>query len=458
MSDKINPQKLKLVKRPKNGSITNPYYGCTVGAAYSVLGIKGGVPIANCGPGCMYKQFFMQSFDNGFQGSYGAGGGNLPSANVQENDVVFGGLKTLDNLIKSSLAVIKGDLYVVLTGCSGELIGDDVPSVVKKYRDKGYPIVCADTGGFKGTNLTGHEIVVQSIIDQFVGDYDGEKTPGLVNLWFETPYYNQNWRGDYEEIVRILRGAGLKVNILFGPENEGVKAWKKIPKAQFNLIISSWVGLETVEKLKEKYNQPYLHIPVLPIGEEATSAFVRKVVEYAGIDKKKSEKFIKREAELYYYYIEHFAEFFSEYWFGLPSEFAVIANSDYAIAYTKFLADQIGLIPKKTIVTDNPPEKYRAALAEEYKHLSDGVAIEPDFVEDGYTVQQILEKEVTFGPGVPLIIGTTWEIDYARDHGALLLESSSPTTESLVVNKSYIGYKGALSFIEHIYSATVGGK
>ena len=75
MSDKINPQKLKLVKRPKNGSITNPYYGCTVGAAYSVLGIKGGVPIANCGPGCMYKQFFMQSFDNGFQGSYGVGGG-----------------------------------------------------------------------------------------------------------------------------------------------------------------------------------------------------------------------------------------------------------------------------------------------------------------------------------------------------------------------------------------------
>ena len=188
MSNTIDPHKLKLVKRPKNGSITNPYYGCTVGAAYSVLGIKGGVSIANCGPGCMYKQFFMMSFDNGFQGAYGAGAGNMPSANVQENDVVFGGLKTLDNLIKSSLAVLKGDLYVVLTGCSGELIGDDVPSVVKKYRDKGYPIVCADTGGFKGTNLTGHEIVVKSIIDQYVGDYDGEKTPGLVNLWFETPY------------------------------------------------------------------------------------------------------------------------------------------------------------------------------------------------------------------------------------------------------------------------------
>ena len=68
--------------KTKSGTIVHPHYGCTVGAAYTVAAIKGGVPIANCGPGCMYKQFFLISFDNGFQGSAGAGGGNVPSANV----------------------------------------------------------------------------------------------------------------------------------------------------------------------------------------------------------------------------------------------------------------------------------------------------------------------------------------------------------------------------------------
>ncbi|WP_303806465.1 nitrogenase component 1, partial [Ruminococcus flavefaciens] len=207
--------------KTKSGTIVHPHYGCTVGAAYTVAAIKGGVPIANCGPGCMYKQFFLISFDNGFQGSAGAGGGNVPSANVGENDIVFGGAQKLDDLIKSSLAVLKGDLYVVLTGCSGELIGDDVESVVRKYQEQGFPIVHAETGGFKGTNITGHEIVVESIIDQYVGDYDGEKEQGLVNLWFDVPYFHQNWRGDYLEIVRILKASGLKVNVLFGPQSGG---------------------------------------------------------------------------------------------------------------------------------------------------------------------------------------------------------------------------------------------
>lgn len=440
-----------------SGTIVHPHYGCTVGAAYSVAAIKGGVPIANCGPGCMYKQFFLVSFDNGFQGSAGAGGGNVPSANVGENDVVFGGEQKLDDLIKSSLAVMKGDLFVVLTGCSGELIGDDVASVVRGYQHRGYPIVYADTGGFKGTNLTGHEIVLEAIINQFVGGYNGPKTPGLINLWFETPYFNQNWRGDYLEMVRILRAAGFRVNVLFGPQSGGAQEWKKIPEAQFNLVVSSWVGVKTAQLLEKKYRQPYLHIPELPIGEEATSAFIRKVVAFAGIDPAPAERFIAEEAELYYYFIEHFAEFFSEYWFGLPSRFAVVGDSSYTFAYTKFLADQVGLIPVKQIITDNPPDHFREGIREQFRHIADGVSVEPEFIEDGYLVEESL-KNADFGSGIPLILGTTWETDVVKEKKGLLIEIGVPTTEEVVINKSYIGYRGALSLLERIYSATVGGK
>jgi nitrogenase molybdenum-iron protein beta chain len=443
--------------KTKSGTIVHPHYGCTVGAAYTVAAIKGGVPIANCGPGCMYKQFFLISFDNGFQGSAGAGGGNVPSANVGENDIVFGGAKKLDDLIKSSLAVLKGDLYVVLTGCSGELIGDDVESVVRKYQEQGFPIVCAETGGFKGTNLTGHEIVIESIINQYVGDYDGEKEQGLVNLWFDVPYFHQNWRGDYLEIVRILRASGLKVNVLFGPQSGGAKEWKNIPKAQFNLVISPWVGLKTAKLLERKYGQPYLHIPEIPIGEEATTAFIRKVVEFAGINKRKSEAFIKEESQLYYYFLEHFAEFFSEYWFGLPSQFAVIGDSAYTLAYTKFLASQIGMIPVKQIITDNPPPRYREKITEYFHNIAEDVSVEPEFIEDGYLVEESL-KNTDFGTGVPLILGTTWETDVVAEKGGLLIEVGPPTTEEVTINKTYIGYRGAFTLLERIYSAAVGGK
>ena len=210
--------------KKKNKIISDVRYACAVGATNTVVAIKGAVPIANCSPGCQLKTTAMLTFENGFQGSIAAGGGNMPSANATENDVVFGGIRTLDNLIKSTLKIYKGDLFVVLTGCTGELIGDNVPDLVHSYQEAGYPIVYANTPGFKGNNLFGHEEVINAIIDQFVGNYDGEKKKGLVNLWFETPYYNHNWRGDYQELARILRGAGFDVNVLFGPENPGVEA------------------------------------------------------------------------------------------------------------------------------------------------------------------------------------------------------------------------------------------
>ena len=328
-------------------------------------------------------------------------------------------------------------------------------SVVRKYQEQGFPIVHAETGGFKGTNLTGHEIVLESIINQYVGEYDGERNRDLVNLWFDVHIFIRTG----EEITLRSshpRASGLKVNVLFGPQSGGAKEWKNIPKAQFNLVISPWVGLKTAKLLERKYGQPYLH-PEIPIGEEATTSFIRRVVEFAGISKRKSEAFIKEESQLYYYFLEHFAEFFSEYWFGLPSQFAVIGDSSYTLAYTKFLASQIGMIPVKQIITDNPPPRYREKITGYFRNIAEDVSVEPEFIEDGYLVEESL-RTVDFGSGVPLILGTTWESDVAAEKGGLLIEVGPPTTEEVTINKTYIGYRGAFTLLERIYSAAVGGK
>ena len=446
-----------MAKQTKSNTIVHPRYGCAIGAAYTVAAIPGAVPIANCGPGCVDKQYFGLSGSNGLQGSGVASGGDMPSVNFGENEVVFGGAKKLDGLIKSSLKIVKGDLFVVLTGCSGELIGDDVASVVKSYRNQGYNVIYADTAGFKGNNVRGHEIVVKAIIDQYVGSYKGKRRKTLINLWSEVPYFNTFWRGDIAELKRVLEGAGFEVNIFFGPQSKGLSEWKNIPKAAFNLVVSPWVGVDIAKHLEQKYGQPYLHIPVLPVGEEATSEFLRKVVEFSGISPDKAERFIEQEAHEYYYYLEHFADFFAEYWFGLPSKFAAVGESSYNIALTKFLSDQVGLIPVRQIITEDPPEKYREDISALYHDLTDGVEIEPEYIEDGYLIEQAL-YDTDFGSSVPLILGTSWERDIAAEHRGLLLEVGTPATEEVVINRSYIGYRGALTLLEKIYTSTVGGK
>lgn len=445
-----------LIETQKSNSINQIRYGCAIGAMHTASAIPRVIPITHCGPGCADKQFMNLAFYNGYQGGGYGGGAVAPSVNATENEVVFGGADRLRELIGASLKVLDADLFVVLTGCIADLVGDDVGSVVGEFQDRGVPIVYAETGGFKGNNFTGHELVTKAIIDQYVGDYDEPREQASVNVWSLLPYHNTFWRGDLTEIKRILEGVGLKVNILFGKESKGVSEWKDIPKAQFNLVLSPWLGLDTAKHLEQKYGQPYLHVPVIPIGAKETGAFLRKVTEFAGIDKEKAEAFIKGEEAIYYNYLEDFSDFYAEYWWGLPAKFGVVGDSAYNIAITKFLVNQLGLIPGKQIITENPPEEYREEIRKLYQNIAEDVSTDVEFEEDGYIIQQKLRR-ADFGHKPPIIFGTTWERDTAKEIKGKVVEVGFPASYEVVLSRTYIGYRGALALLEKVYTTAISG-
>ncbi|MDR0887900.1 MAG: hypothetical protein LBM39_01780 [Candidatus Methanoplasma sp.] len=443
-----------MTKQPsmKSESISRPRYGCAIGAAYSAIAIPKVVPIMDCGPGCADKQFLALAFYNGYQGAGYGGGATPPSLNTTEKEVVFGGNDRLRELIQGSLKIINADLFVVATGCVSDIVGDDVQSVVGEFQRRNAPVVYAETGGFRGNNFIGHELIIRSIIDQFVGDYDGPKEKGLVNVWAELPYQNPYWRGDLEEIKRILEGIGLKVNILFGHESKGVEEWKTIPKAQFNIVLHTWLGLQTAEHLQKKYGQPFLHVPVIPIGPQQTGEFLTEVGKFAGLDKSKVDAFIAEEEGRYFKYMEDFTDFFTEYWWGVPSRFAVVTDSAYALAITKYLVRQFGLIPVKVIITENPPEEYRDLIIDEFHKLDEDVSVDIQFIEDGYVVDSEIHK---ITPPPAIIFGTTWDRDVAKELGAGIVEVSFPASYEVVLARSYVGYRGALYLLEKIFTVTI---
>ena len=442
----------------KSHSIEQVRYGCAIGAMQSVSAIPRAIPITHCGPGCADKQFMNLAFYNGFQGGGYGGGAVVPSTNASEREVVFGGGERLKELIGATLKVLEADLFVVLTGCIPDLVGDDIGAVVKPFQQEGVPIVFAETGGFHGNNFTGHERVTRAIIDQFVGDYSGERLKGTVNVWTLLPYHNTFWRGDLTEIKRVLTGIGLKVNILFGPESAGVSEWKAIPSAQFNLVIGPWLGLETARHLEAKYGQPFLHAPALPIGAGETAAFLRRVARFAGLDKGRAkqrvESFIADEESRYYKYIEDFTDFYSEYWWGLPARFAVIGDAGYALGLTRFVVNQLGLIPARVIVTDNPPDETRALIRDEFHAIAHDVSVDVGFEEDSYTIHQLL-RATDFGHKPPILFGTTWERDLGKELKGAVVEVGFPASYEVVLARSYVGYRGALTLLEKIYTTAV---
>ena len=257
--------------------IEQPRYSCALGAMQSVVAIKRGVPILHSGPGCANKITKLIGQGEGY-----AGGSTIPCTNAEEKDVVFGGERKLQNVIDGSFKVIDADLYVVLTGCTAAIVGDDVGSVVSQYQDDDKPIVHVDSGGFKSNNYVSHSVVVNAIIDQYVDKFKNNNgvQKGLVNLFATVPYQDPYWNGNLEELKRILEAIGLKVNVLFGNESDGVEEWKTVPNAEFNILVNSWAGLDIVKHLEEKYKTPYFHFPYLPIGGIDTSKFLRGVAKF----------------------------------------------------------------------------------------------------------------------------------------------------------------------------------
>jgi len=433
-------------------TVEQPRQFCTLGGQQSVLAIERAIPIVHGGPGCSGKIFSGMSFFNGFQGSGYAGGNAVPGTNSCEKDIVFGGEQRLREVIDGALKVMDGDLFVVLTGCTADLVGDDTATVVSEYRERGVPIVHASTGGFKGYSYLGHELVVEAIIDQFLEPAD-EIVHNLVNVWSVIPYQDTFWAGNLKAIRELLEGIGLEVNILFGHDSGGVSSWKRIPSAAFNIVLAPWTGLSIAKKLQQRFQTPFLHYPVLPIGAVETSRFLRTIAEYAHLPTARVDEFIVRREDHFYHYLDRAADFFMEMRWDLPARFINISDSVLNLAVSRFLVNELSMQPGRQFVTDEPPEQYRDELRTQFAALNEKVSAEVVFSNDSDTIsRQINDK----GHDLPsLILGSGWDRDLAKRIGGYHLSIALPVSDRLVLDRAYVGYEGGLRLIEDIYGAVL---
>ncbi len=424
--------------------LDQPRYKCALSAMQTVQAITKALPILHSGPGCADKL------------AGGAGGSGhfapriFPCTNISEKEVIFGGTDRLKETIENALKVINADLYVVLSGCSSEIVGDDVEEVIKYFADSEKPVIYASTAGFKGNNYLGYEWVLQAIFDQHLKPSE-RKTKGLVNIWASIPLHDPFWHSNLTELENLVSQLGLTPNTIFG-FGKGIKNIDKIPEAEFNLLVSPWLGLNSVKILEEKFGTPFFHYPTLPIGAYETSKFLRSVSEFAGLDKEKTEEIIRKNEERYYYFIERFADIFLETRV-MSKRFVVVSDSQYSLAVTRFLVNDLGLFPSKQYITDDPPEEYRDYIRGHFKDLNYEIKAEVDFISDGHLIQREI-KETDFH-GYPLIIGSSWDKKVAQQTAAHFLAISWPINERLVINSSYVGYDGGLKLLEDIYSVVL---
>ena len=171
--------------------------------------------------------------------------------------------------------------------------------------------------------------------------------------------------------------------------------------------------------------------------------------EFAGLDKEKVEAVITEHENYYYYLIERFADLFLENRV-INKQFTVVGDAQYVLGITKFLTNDLGLVPAKQFITDDTPKEHREAIAEEFKKLNYGIQAEVEFETDGYKIhQQIKEHDYH---GYPLILGGYYERELTEELKGNFLNVSWPVRDKIVLDDFIAGYTGGIRLIEDIYT------
>ncbi len=426
--------------------LDQPRYVCALGAMQTVQAIYRAVPVLHSGPGCAQKLAGGIAGNNGDSGYISPQ--IYPCTNISEQETIFGGEDRLRDTIRNALRVVDADLYVVLTGCTPEIVGDDIAQVVSGLPGGPKPLLYVETAGFKGSNLEGHEWVVDALIEQYLARRPaGPVTPGLVNIWGPVPSYDPFWIGNIRELEALLRELGLFPNTIFG-EYRGIANLDLVPRAQFNLLVSPWVGLRNMRSLEAAFGTPYLHHPVLPVGAFETTRFLHTVAEYAGLAATAVDPVIERHEREYYYHIERTSDVFLENR-TMSRRFSIVSTATDTLSLSRFLVNDFGLVPAGQYITDATPEEHRERVAGYFAEYEYGIQAPVAFSTDGYQIHQEIQETDYFGP--PLIIGSIYEKKLAESLNGNFLVVSTPMKERLVLSSSYVGYQGGLRLLEDIY-------
>jgi len=422
--------------------IERPRTACALAGALSVIGnLPDVIPIVHTSTGCGGNLANSIAFGAGYLGSGYCSGGAAPSSGITETEIVFGGTDRLHEQIKSTLELIEGKLYIVATGCMTEMIGDDAAGTVAEFASDGKPVLAVSTPSFKGDSYRGYEIVLDGIFNRYL-PISEKKNPKLVNIFGLVPGYDPLFRGDLEEIHRLLTALGLKVNTFFTP-GQTFENLTSAPSAALNIVLSRVWGVELAEKFKERHGTPFL-VTDLPIGPEATDQFL---TEIAGIFKLNAKNLIKRENKVFYGYFERTADAFCDG--DLKFYYVSVTNSNYAIPLTRFVTRELGWVLADSFVTDKLTDAQKSLLQGDvpFTFLT-GVSE----IEKAITIKHSRNRgQRYFDDLSPLyIIGSTLEKRTANTRGAKYLSVSFPIYDRLITDRGYAGYRGGLHLFEDL--------
>lgn len=196
------------------------------------------------------------------------------TTDMQEGDIVFGGMKKLRQAIKEAVEIFNPSAIMICSTCPVGLIGDDINAVaVEAEKQYGIKVLAFSCEGYKGVSQSsGHHIANNGIIKHLIGTGDGVVGKYSVNVLGE-----YNIGGDGFEIERILKKTGYDVvTVMTG--NGTVEGLKNAHKADLNLVQCHRSINYIAEMMNAKYGTDWIKVNF--IGLKALVQSLRDMAKY----------------------------------------------------------------------------------------------------------------------------------------------------------------------------------
>jgi nitrogenase molybdenum-iron protein beta chain len=355
----LNGTKAEIVER--KALRINPAKTCQpIGAMYAALGIHACMPHSHGSQGCCsyHRSQLTRHFKEPVMAT---------SSSFTEGASVFGGSANLTQALKNIFTIYDPEIVAVHTTCLSEVIGDDIPNIVRKARDEGSVpagkiVIHANTPSFIGSHVSGFANMTSAMVN-----YLAEKTGTTRNQVNVIPGFVEP--ADMREIKRLA--AALGANIVMFPDTSNVLdgpltgQYKMYPEggATVAQIKSSGDSIATIAlghfashvaaaTLETKCNVPAAFLE-LPIGIGATDRFIDALRSYAGVE-------VPAAVELERGRLVDLMSDLQQYFHG--KRVAIAGDPDQLISLTQFLLE-LAMKPVFAI-TGSPGNHYEKRMHE----------------------------------------------------------------------------------------------
>jgi nitrogenase molybdenum-iron protein beta chain len=182
---------------PREALRINPAKTCQpIGAMYAALGINGCMPHSHGSQGCCsyHRSHLTRHFKEPVVAT---------TSSFTEGASVFGGLANMTQALSNIFTIYNPEIVAVHTTCLSEVIGDDIPMMIKKAQDEGIipagkKVIHANTPSFVGSHITGFANMTTAMVKYFA-----ERTTRTLNQINLIPGFVDP--ADMRELKRIAR-------------------------------------------------------------------------------------------------------------------------------------------------------------------------------------------------------------------------------------------------------------